>query len=70
MATWLDHQIEQLETIVERQFDAYESMCTVNHCVLPPSHGQAEPHISLADFFDMQVRHGAKIFAGPARSSI
>lgn len=66
MATWLDQQIEQLENIVERQFDAYETMCTVNRCVLPRRHGNTEPHLSLADFLDMQVRYGAKIFASRA----
>jgi hypothetical protein len=66
MPTWLDQQIEQLETIVGKQFDSYETMCTVNRCVLLPTHGNSEPHISLADFFEMQVRNGARIFADRA----
>jgi hypothetical protein len=67
MATWLDQQIEQLENIVERHFDSCEAMCTVNSCILPRSHENKEPHISLVEFLEMQVRHGARIFADQAR---
>jgi hypothetical protein len=63
MATWLDQQIEQLENIVEKHLDSCETMCTVNCCVLSRSHETTEPHISLADFLEMQVRYGARIFA-------
>jgi len=64
MATWLDEQIEELEGIVEEKSDSYQTMCAVNRCVLPRSHGKAEPHISLAAFLEMQVRYSARIFAG------
>jgi len=66
MATWLDQQIEQLENIVERHFDSCEAMCAVTRCVLTRSHENAEPHISLVEFLEMQVRNDARIFADQA----
>ncbi len=69
MATWLDEQIEQLENIVERQFDLCETTCTARSCVLAHSHENREPHLTLVEFLEMQIRWDARIFAAPAPNS-
>jgi len=69
MTTWLDQQIEQLENIVERQFDLREVTCTARSCVLARSHENREPHLSLVEFLEMQIRWDARIFAAQASSS-
>jgi hypothetical protein len=63
MATWLDEQIEQLENIVEKQFDLCQVTCTARSCVLARCHENTEPHLSLVDFLEMQIRWDARIFA-------
>jgi hypothetical protein len=67
MATWLDEQIEQLETIVEKQFDRCEVACTVRSCVLARSHKKTEPHLTLVEFLEMQIRWDARIFTDSAQ---
>ena len=66
MATWLDEQIEQLENIVEKQFDLCEVTCTARSCVLARSHANTEPHLTLVEFLEMQIRWDARIFAAQA----
>ena len=63
MATWLDEEIEQLENLVEKQFDLCQVTCSVRSCVLPRSHENAEPHRTLAEFLEMQIRWDVRIFA-------
>jgi hypothetical protein len=69
MATWLDEQIEQLENIVAKQFDLCQVTCTVRSCVLARSHENTEPHLSLAEFLEMQIRWNARIFAAQSPNS-
>lgn len=66
MATWLDQQIDDLEHIVGKRLDYGQATCSLSCCVLPSGHEDTEPHISLAAFLEMQVRYGARIFAGRA----
>ena len=70
MATWLDQQIEQLENIVERQFDLCETTCTARNCVLARSHENTEPHLTLVEFLEMQIRWDARIFAPQSPDSV
>jgi hypothetical protein len=69
MATWLDQQIEQLENIVEKQLDLRQVTCTARSCVLAHSHENTEPHLSLAEFLEMQIRWDARTFAAQANSA-
>lgn len=66
MTTWLDQQIEELENNVEKKVDSRQAVCAINCGALPQSYEDTGPHISLAAFLDMQVRYGARIFAGRA----
>lgn len=70
MATWLDEQIEQLENIVEKQFDLCEVTCTARSCVLARSHENTEPHLSLVEFLEMQIRGDARIFDSQAPNPV
>lgn len=69
MATWLDEQIEELETLVEKQFDLCHVTCTVRSCVLPRNHENMEPHLTLVEFLEMQIRWDARIFAAQASNA-
>jgi hypothetical protein len=52
MATRLDQQIEQLESIVEKHLDLCNVMCNGSRCILPRNH-KTEPHKFLVEFFEM-----------------
>jgi hypothetical protein len=69
METWLDQEIEQLENIVESQFDLCQMTCTARSCVLARSHENTEPHLTLVEFLEMQIRWNARIFAAQAPDS-
>jgi hypothetical protein len=58
-----------LENIVEKQFDLCQVTCTAPSCVLAGSHQNTEPHLSLVDFLEMQIRWDARIFNVPAPNS-
>jgi hypothetical protein len=55
-----------LENIVEKQLDLSQVTCTARSCVLAHSHENTEPHLSLAEFLEMQIRWDARIFAAQA----
>jgi hypothetical protein len=63
MATWLDEEIEELENIVQKQFDMFKVTCTARRCVLARNHENTQPHLSLAEFLEMQIGWEARIFA-------
>jgi len=69
MATWLDQEIEQLENIVEKQFDLRQVTCAARSCVLARDHENIEPHLTLAEFLELQIRRDKRIFATPAPNS-